>query len=78
MLGSVEPPEDSSSSCESLAEYGLGDRVVPPRPPTPEQSMRFAFAYPDSITSASFHAAVFVALVVVLVAIQWLLEKKRR
>jgi len=40
--------------------------------------MRFAFAYPDSIISASFHAAVFVALVVVLVAIQWLLEKKRR
>ena len=39
--------------------------------------MRFAFAYTDSITSASFHAAVFVALVVVLLAIQWLLEKRR-
>jgi hypothetical protein len=40
--------------------------------------MRFAFAYPDSITSAGFHAAVFVALIAVLVAIQWLLEKRRR
>ncbi|HYH87169.1 MAG TPA: hypothetical protein VEX60_17080 [Pyrinomonadaceae bacterium] len=39
--------------------------------------MRFAFAYTDSITSALFHAAVFVALVVVLLAIQWLLEKRR-
>ncbi len=39
--------------------------------------MRLAFADPDTITSAGFHAAVFVALVVVLLAIQWLLEKRR-
>jgi len=31
-----------------------------------------------SLISLSYHAAVFVAVVVVLVAVQWLLEKRRR
>lgn len=46
--------------------------------PVPEQSMRFAFVDPETITSAGFHVAVFLALVVVLLAIQWLLDKRQR
>jgi hypothetical protein len=47
---------------------------------TPEQpTARMTFALFDdvSLISLSYHAAVFVAVVVVLLAIQWLLERRR-
>jgi hypothetical protein len=39
--------------------------------------MRFALAETDTLVFAGFHAAVFVAVVVVLLAVQWLLERRR-
>ena len=38
--------------------------------------MSFAFADIDSLIFAGFHAAVFVAVVVVLLAIQWMLDRR--
>jgi hypothetical protein len=40
--------------------------------------MTFALFDDVSLISLSYHAAVFVAVVVVLLAIQWLLDKSRR
>jgi hypothetical protein len=40
--------------------------------------MTFALFDDVSLVSLSYHAAVFVAVVVVLLAIQWLLDKSRR
>ena len=40
--------------------------------------MTFALFDDVSLISLSFHAAVFVAVVVVLLAIQWLTDKNRR
>ena len=40
--------------------------------------MRLAFADTDSLIFAGFHAAVFVAVVVVLLAIQWMLDRRGR
>jgi len=39
--------------------------------------MTFALFDDVSLVSLSYHAAVFVAVVVVLLAIQWLLDKSR-
>jgi hypothetical protein len=40
--------------------------------------MRFAFADTDSLIFAGFHAAVFVAVVVVLLALQWMFDRHGR
>lgn len=40
--------------------------------------MTFALFYDESFISAAYHAAVFVAVVLALVAVQWLLERRRR
>jgi hypothetical protein len=48
---------------------------------TPERltaQMTFAFFDDVSLDFVSYHAAVFVAVVVVLLAIQWLLDTRRR
>lgn len=39
--------------------------------------MHFALVETDTLVFAGFHAAVFVAVVVVLLTVQWLLEKRR-
>jgi hypothetical protein len=39
--------------------------------------MRFAPVETDTLIFVSFHAAVFVAVFVVLLAVQWLLERRR-
>ncbi len=41
------------------------------------QPMRFALVETDTLVFVGFHAAVFVAVVVVLLAVQWLFEKRR-
>jgi hypothetical protein len=43
----------------------------------PTQSMRFALVETDTLVFVGFHAAVFVAVVVVLLAVQWLFERRR-
>jgi hypothetical protein len=48
------------------------------RPPTPEQSMRFALIETDTLIFIGFHAAVFVAVVVVLLAVQRLFDRDGR
>jgi hypothetical protein len=40
--------------------------------------MRFAFADTDSLIFAGFHAAVFVAVVVVPLALQWMFDGRGR
>ena len=40
--------------------------------------MPFAFVETETLVSAGFHAAVFVAVVIVLLAVQWLLDKRGR
>jgi hypothetical protein len=39
--------------------------------------MLFAFVETDWLTFLGFHAAVFVAVFVVLLAVQWLFDRKR-
>jgi hypothetical protein len=46
--------------------------------PTPEQSMPFAFVETETLVAAAFHVAVFVAIVVVLLAVQWLFNHRGR
>jgi hypothetical protein len=48
---------------------------------TPERQtapMTFALFDDVSLDFVSYHAAVFVAVVIVLLSIQWLLDKRRR
>ncbi|HST53278.1 MAG TPA: hypothetical protein VLJ61_14805 [Pyrinomonadaceae bacterium] len=40
--------------------------------------MPFAFVENETLIFAGFHAAVFVAVVVVLLAVQWLMDKRGR
>jgi hypothetical protein len=40
--------------------------------------MPFAFVETETLVSAGFHAAVFVAVVIVLLAVQWLSDKRGR
>ena len=40
--------------------------------------MPFAFVETDTLIFAGFHAAVFAAVVVILLAVQWLLDKSGR
>ena len=40
--------------------------------------MPFAFVETDWLTFAGFHAAVFAAVVVVLLAVQWLFDREGR
>lgn len=40
--------------------------------------MPFAFVETDWLTFAGFHAAVFAAVVFVLLAVQWLFDRKGR
>jgi len=40
--------------------------------------MPLAFVESDALVSAAFHAAVFVAVVVVLLAVQWLFDRRGR
>ena len=41
------------------------------------KSMRFALVETDTLVFAGFHALVFVTIVVVLLAVQWLLDRRR-
>jgi hypothetical protein len=40
--------------------------------------MPFAFVETDTLSFAAYHAAVFVAVVVVLLAVQWLFDRRGR
>jgi hypothetical protein len=46
--------------------------------PQTDARMTFALFDDESLIFAGYHAAVFVAVVFVLVAVQWLLERRRR
>ena len=40
--------------------------------------MPFAFVETETLIFAGFHAVVFVAVVIILLAVQWLLDKRGR
>jgi hypothetical protein len=49
-----------------------------PEKPTPKQSMPFAFVEYDTLVAVGFHVAVFLAMVVILLAVQWLFDRRGR
>ena len=53
-------------------------RVLGGPPVSPGQPMPFAFVETDWMSFFGFQAAVFAAVVVVLMAVQWLFDRKGR